>query len=245
MPLTLSVTPRMQPSFRLEEDRIRKTYGGRLGESCFAESAAGRFQIQERERQVLRLLDRHGFLPLAGRRVLDIGCGTGKWLRDLIAWGAHPDGVFGVELLPDSVATARRLCPAGVTIECTSAAELRFASGSFDIVLQGTAFTSVLDADMRRAMASEMLRVLRPDGLILWYDMLVRNPWNPDVRPVGKEELGELFPGCSLELRRVSLAPPLTRRLATHSWLLCYLLARVAPLCTHYLGAIRKRSPST
>jgi SAM-dependent methyltransferase len=240
MPLKLTADQKAEASFRLEEERIRNTYAARVGEACYAESDAGRFQFQERERQVLRMLDSHGFMPLSERKILEIGCGTGKWLRDLIAWGADPENVFGVELLPASASRARRLCPTRVTIECTNGADLRFGSASFDMVLQATAFTSVLDGEMRRRMAAEMLRVLRPNGIILWYDMFIRNPWNPNTRPIGKRELRQLFPGCSFDLRRVGLAPPLVRWVAPHSWLACYVLARVAPLCTHYLGAIRK-----
>jgi SAM-dependent methyltransferase len=230
--------PGVDGSFRGEEERIRTAYAARTGEACYAESVAGRFQFQERERHVLQLLDQHGLLPLAGKRILEVGCGTGKWLRDLIAWGADPELVFGVELLQASAARARRLCRQSVTIECGNAAELRFESGSFDIVLQATVFTSVLDEDMKRAMAAQMLRVLRPGGVILWYDFFMKNPRNPYVQPVSQAEIGRLFPGCSLELRRVSLAAPLARLLASRSWAACSMLSRLPPLCTHYLGAI-------
>lgn len=240
MSLRSAAGKEIDPAFRREEERIRATYAARAGETCYAESVTGRFQFQERERQVLQMLDRHGLMPLSGKWVLEVGCGTGKWLRDLIAWGADPENVFGIELLQASASRARRLCPQSVTIECGNAAEMRFDSGSFDLVLQATVFTSVLDPEMKRAMAAEMLRVLRPDGLILWYDFFLRNPRNPYVQPVGQGDIRRLFPGCSFELRRVSLAPPLVRLLAPHSWVTCSLMARVPPLCTHYLGAIRK-----
>ncbi len=101
-------------------------------------------------------------------------------------------------------------------------------------------FTSILDADLRRQVASEMLRVVKPDGVILWYDFHMRNPRNPGVRAVRKAEIRELFPGCSMTLRRITLAPPITRMLAHRSSLLCHLLERVSLLRTHYLGLIRK-----
>jgi hypothetical protein len=44
-----------------------------------------------------------------------------------------------------------------------------------------------------------------------------------------------------IEMQRITLAPPLLRTLAPNSCLLCYLLATVPFLCTHYLGTIRKR----
>jgi SAM-dependent methyltransferase len=239
MPLSSSAT--VPPTaFGVEEERIRTTYGERAGEPCYAESVAGRFLVQEREREVLSLLDRHGFLPLSGTRILEIGCGTGKWLRDLIAWGAEPENVYGVELLPASAARARRLTAQGATIECASATELKFPPDSFDLVIQATVFSSVLDMAMRRRMAAEMLRVLRPNGLILWYDLLMPNPWNPNTRPVGKREIQHLFPGCRHELRRVSLAAPIVRRLAPRSWLGCYLMSQIPALRTHYIGAFRR-----
>jgi SAM-dependent methyltransferase len=227
-------------SFPLEEERIRNTYARRAGEACYAGSAAGRFHFQDRERRVLETFDRYGYLPLSGKRILEIGCGTGKWLRDLVGWGADPENLFGVDLLADAVVRARRACAPGVSIECSNAANLRFDAGYFDLVLQSTAFSSVLDAGMKSRMAGEMLRVLRPGGLILWYDLAAWNPWNDQVLPIGRAELRRLFPGCSLDLQRITLAPPLVRRLAPCSWLGCYLLAQLAPLCTHYLGAIRK-----
>jgi SAM-dependent methyltransferase len=238
MPLSSSAVP--QPTPGAEEERIRTTYAERAGESCYAESAAGRFLFQEREREALSLLDRHGFLPLSRARILEIGCGTGKWLRDLIAWGADPENVYGVELLPASADRARRLTAQGATIQCANAIQLDFQPHSFDLVIQATVFSSVLDPATRRRMAAEMLRVLRPNGLILWYDLVVRNPWNRDTRPIGKSEIRDLFPGCCHELKRVSLAAPIVRRLASRSWLGCYLLAGIPALRTHYIGAFRR-----
>jgi SAM-dependent methyltransferase len=241
MPLTSAPGREIPAPFGPEEERIRSAYAARKGESCYAESLAGRFQVQERERHVLRLLDRYQLMPLAGKTILEVGCGTGKWLRDLIAWGADPETLFGVELLQGSAARARRLCPQSVRIECGNAVALSFGSNSFDLVLQSTVFTSVLDQDMKQAMAAEMLRVLKPNGIILWYDFFLRNPANPYVRPVTNRELRRLFPDCSFDLRRVSLAPPLTRWLAPRAWPVCAVLSRMPLLCTHYLGAIRPR----
>jgi hypothetical protein len=58
---------------------------------------------------------------------------------------------------------------------------------------------------------------------------------------VKKGEIYQLFPGCHIQLQRITLAPPLVRALAPHSWLACYLLGKIPWLCTHYLGVIRKR----
>jgi hypothetical protein len=131
-----------------------------------------------------------------------------------------------------------------VTIECGNAAELRFGADSFDIVFQAKVFTSVLDPSMKHAMAAEMLRVVRADGAILWYDCFLKNPANPYVFPVLRQEIRDLFPECSVELRRVTLASPLTRFLAPRAWAACSLLSRIPALGTHYLAVIRRPAVS-
>jgi hypothetical protein len=93
---------------------------------------------------------------------------------------------------------------------------------------------------MKQEIASEMCRVLKPEGMIIWYDYHVKSPWNADVRAVKKKEIYDLFPGYRVELQRITLAPPLARRLAPYSWLACYVMGRIPLLCTHYLGVIRK-----
>src|SRR3989442_7395446 len=107
-----------------------------------------------------------------------------------------------------------------------------------DMVLQSLLFTSILDGEVRRAVAREMLRVVRQDGWILWYDFHVDNPWNPDVRRVGRREMAALFPGCHIELQRLTLAPPLSRRGAPRAPPVWWLLAKVARVFTPYLWVI-------
>jgi SAM-dependent methyltransferase len=148
-----------------------------------------------------------------------------------------------VDLLPDRVDEARQNSPAGVTILCGNAAQLDFPDDTFDLVIQSTVFTSILDAALRQAVAAEMVRLVRPGGLILWYDYYFDNPSNPDVRGVRKSEIRGLFPQCSIDLRRVTLAPPLARALAPYSTLACHCLEAFPFLRTHYLGAIRRTRP--
>src|SRR5262249_43909920 len=148
--------------------------------------------------------------------------------------------IAGVDLLPDRVAEARKLCPEAVKIYCGSATHLAFPDAAFDLVLQSTVFTSVLAPETKQRIASEMLRVLKRDGLILWYDFHMNNPWNPHVRGVKRREIHQLFPHCQIRLRRLTLLPPLARWLAPRSWFLAYLLGQFPLFCTHYLGVLRR-----
>ena len=127
-----------------------------------------------------------------------------------------------------------------MTIRCGNASQLALPDAAFDLVFQSTVFTSILDGRTKQQIAGEMLRVVRSDGLIVWYDYHVNNPSNPDVRAVKKREIHELFPRCYIELHRTTLAPPLGRWIAPRSWLLACFLENIPFLCTHYIGIIRK-----
>ncbi len=211
------------------------------------------FFLQHRTRAVLAALQRARQFPLGDRRILEVGCGRGDWLLDFEAWGAARSRLAGIDLDAARGGVARtRLCAErdasgavlspGADIRIGDAAHLPWDAGSFDIVVQSTVFSSVLDAGTRRAMAAEMSRVLAPRGIVLWYDFFVNNPINRNVRGVRAGEIRQLFPGCDVSLSRLTLASPLARRLVPSSWVLASLLERARLLNTHYLAVIRPRS---
>lgn len=194
---------------------------------------ANRFLRHGQERALRQALEALG--PLAEKRVLEVGCGSGNWLERLR--GAK--SLAGIDLDPGRAARAAARFP-GADIRAGDASRLPWESGSFDLVLQSTVFSSILDPGMRKAVASEMLRVLAPDGAILWYDFFVDNPANPHVRGVRRREIEALFPGCRISLRRATLAPPLARRIVPLSWTLASLLESLRVLDTHFFGVIRR-----
>jgi ubiquinone/menaquinone biosynthesis C-methylase UbiE len=225
-----------------EEARIKSAYAKRCSGPLYSWFNPGHlFIVQGLERRILAVLRGQGLCSLDDKKILEIGCGEAHWLREFIKWGARPENITGVDLIPDRVARARQLCPQGVEIHCANAASLAFDNESFDLVLQATVFTSVLDHNMKKLMAGEMLRVVRESGRIIWFDYHMANPRNSDVRGIRKHEIAQLFPECHIELQRVTLAPPLVRLLAPYSWLLCYALERLKVFDTHYLGVIRKK----
>ena len=226
-----------------EIERIKAAYDRRKKEvpserySFF--NQANLYMIQRRDEKVLEALKKHGVTDLKGKRVLDLGCGEGGELRNLIRYGARPENLCGIDLLPDRIAMAKEISP-NIDFRCGDSSRLPYEGEMFDIVMQFTVFTSILDISMKQSIAHEMLRVLKPDGTILWYDYYMDNPGNPDVRGVKQGEIFELFRGCQIYLKRITLAPPLARAIAPHSTILCAILEKISPLCTHYLGIFKK-----
>lgn len=187
---------------------------------------------QERQQALLLFFRDIGLSSLNGLRILDVGCGSGGQLRRLTDFGAQPEHCFGIDLFRPSLTGARRQNPNIGFIE-GSGAELPFASGEFDLVFQFTVFTSVLDIQIRQAMASEIHRVLRPGGYFIWYDFLYSNSKNPNVRGIGRREISELLRAFRLRFQKVTLAPPIGRKASRISPSLYRLLAAIPLLRTH------------
>lgn len=106
--------------------------------------------------------------------------------------------------------------------------------------MQSTVFTSLLDAAFQQRLAARMWSLTRPGGGILWFDFVYDNPRNPDVRGVPRARLRELFPHGEMVCWRVTLAPPIARRVTRISPSL-YAAFDVLPfLRTHVLCWISK-----
>ena len=170
--------------------------------------------VQERQRAMLALFAQSGLHDLAGLRLLEVGCGAGGNLLELLRLGFAPAHLSGIELLPERLALARAVLPEAVRLSGGDALQATVAAQSRDIVFVSTVFSSLLDDAYQQRLADAMWSWLKPGGAVLWYDFTVDNPRNPDVRGVPLRRLRALFPQGRLTYRRVTLAPPLARALA-------------------------------
>lgn len=103
-----------------------------------------------------------------GMRVLDVGCGVGRWSLLLAARGAE---VTGVDLSPTMIGEARRrAAAAGLAERCrflvqdSSSLDL---GASFDLVLGVTMLQHILDLDALRAAVERIARHVTPTGRIV------------------------------------------------------------------------------
>jgi ubiquinone/menaquinone biosynthesis C-methylase UbiE len=111
-------------------------------------------------------------VPLAGRQVLEVGCGAGALLGWLVREGATPVG------LDPNLGQLDRAKPAapGVALVAGVGEALPFASGRFDLVLFFNSLHHVPLAEQWQALA-EASRVLRARGKLLVVEPLAQGPW--------------------------------------------------------------------
>lgn len=227
-----------------ELERIRAEYARRSREvpdDFYAFSTpANLFLRQGQERGLLEVLREGGYVPLTDRRVLDLGCGHGTWLTTFRSLGAQEPNLAGIDLDPARIEQTKVDHPRA-DLRAGSATALPWPDASFDLVWQSTVFTSILDEGVQRAIAAEMRRVLKPGGAIAWLDFVVNNPRNRQVKGVSVKQMKALFPGCDVTLRKVTLAPPLARRVVPLSWTLAFLLEQLRVLNTHAVALIRPK----
>ncbi|MFC4931560.1 class I SAM-dependent methyltransferase [Massilia sp. GCM10023247] len=226
-----------------EQERIAQVYRQWHGGAALPRYAWHRPEVMQqaaaRARILAALFRRTVGLDLAGLRVLDVGCGSGQFLRQLIDWGARPANLAGTELQSERLDAARALAPGAVRWHLGELDKL--ADGGFDLVSAQTVFSSILDDAARRALAAAMWRKLRPGGWCLVFDFRYDNPANRNVRRVTRAELARLWPAAGVRYRSLLLAPPLARRMAGLPHLLPEALATlVPPLRSHFVFMARK-----
>ena len=196
--------------------------------------------VQERQRAMLRLFARLGWQDLAALRVLEVGCGAGGNLLELLRLGFAAQHLAGAELLPDRLAQARAVLPTAVALHAGDASQLAIAPGSQHIVLQSTVFSSLLDDVFQQQLAAAMWRWIAPDGGVLWYDFTVNNPRNRDVRGVPLARVQALFPQAVATACKLTLAPPIARAVCRLSPALYPVFNALPLLRTHVLVWLQK-----
>lgn len=104
---------------------------------------------------------------LAGRRVLDLGCGSGRWLLQLAA--RQPGQLVGCDLVAGMVLRAReeRERHQAALVQAGALA-LPFQAASFDLVVSGLVLGHVASL---AGVVAEIGRVLAPGGQALYSDL--------------------------------------------------------------------------
>ncbi len=104
----------------------------------------------------LKLMQDH--VPLAGQRILDVGCGVGMYVRAFSALSPH---AYGVEIDLERARRAGAIVPG---ISLAPAERLPFADATFDVVLLHEVIEHVDDDAQTLA---EACRVTRPGGHVI------------------------------------------------------------------------------
>jgi SAM-dependent methyltransferase len=190
------------------EDRARRFAGEGDGLAAVCSYGMPRFY-----NRAIHWTQRHALAPwlriTPGMRVLDIGCGIGRWSRLLAARGAR---VTGIDLSPTMIREAqRRTQAAGLAERCRFLVQDSShldAGDRFDLVLGVTVLQHILDRDALQAAVAGIARHASAQAPIV---LLEAAPTARASRCDStvfqarqRQEYLALFERCGLQLRAMS-----------------------------------------
>ena len=140
----------------------------------------------------------------AAGRVLEIGAATGLTLAHYGVGPAARSGGIGAVVACEPDAGRRRrsrrraaVAPVRVTVVAARAAALPFADSSFDTVVCALALCMAPSPDR---VATEMRRVLRPDGSLLFVEhVLGRSPLTAGLQRLAAPAWARVAGGCRVD----------------------------------------------
>ena len=227
-----------------EIDRIRKLYATQYNPDpkdrnyiWHPLNPVSIYYRQAQERAIADLMRRY-YKDISGLCVLDIGCGNGGLLRFLASLGIPPDQLNGIDLMTYRINAAHHLAPPGIHLSVGNGETLPYLGECFDLIAQSTVFSSIQDIDLRRSVASEMMRTLRTGGRILWYDIFRTR--NANLHTIPLPEIRDLFAG--MKIRHMQKLHPInTTRLLRLGRLISEIWEYLPGVSkTHYLILLEK-----
>ena len=103
-------------------------------------------------------------------RVLEIGVGHGHELAKFSLLGIPQENLVGIDLVSGRLDWAKSIYP-NINFYQGNATNLVFTDNSFDIVCQFTCAMHMPSKESQILLCQEMLRVLKPGGIIIWWDL--------------------------------------------------------------------------
>lgn len=223
---------------RIKDIYSRRDFAGKQSMYSWFELNA-EYQTVIKRRMIISALKYALSNDLSDKKILDVGCGRGVFLRMLLEWGAKPYNLVGSEFLEDRLHTAKIISPEEIHWHL---GDLSFNdSSTFDVVSAQTVFSSILDDGERESLAQDMWAKLKPGGWLLVFDFRYNNPSNSHVRKVSLADLLKWWPSHKYYYETGMLAPPISRKIIRKNYLLPELLTTFFPfLRSHFIYMVQK-----
>ena len=213
------------------DEQIKQQYAMRVNKDDLYNSIYANLSYEERLTKTIELIKKYG---VNKGDVLEIGAGQGSNVSLLRECGFSDDRIFLNELLIERIEHVKTNYPK-IKIYAGNALEVEF-NQSYNCIFQSTVFTSLLNDKDRIELAKKMWSLLKPGGIILWYDFIYNNPKNKAVKKVSIQEVKDLFPlAIETEILKITLSPPIGRRVGK-----MYKFFNLPILRSHILAVFKK-----
>lgn len=180
----------------------------------------------------------------ASATVLDVGCGNGASLLQLVRLGFDPANLSGIDASAERIEQARKLLPT-VRFSVDDASRLSFAAESFDLVIESTMLGTLDSPQLIADIAAEMLRVTRAGGHVMLVDWRYSRRGSAVRTAISPALIKKLFRAGSqtdiVARKRGALVPPLGRRLSRIAPSLYFLVEALVPAASGQVTTILRK----
>ena len=226
----------------MEKDRIKHVYDAYLKDEKIIQKWSslniGNQIISEQRYYMLQDLLKKNNTSFKKKNILDLGCASGNLMTLLINLGANEKNISGIDIRDSSILNAKRRYPKA-HFNMMDARKLTYENNTFDCIISFTLLSSVLGFDNRKRIISEAMRVLKPNGFVIYYDMRYNNPFNNNIVGINKKELSKLFTNMKLDLNLLTIVPPVARRLGFLTKFLYPQISKISLFNSHYMFLVK------
>lgn len=188
----------------------------------------------------LQLLD-----DFSSMKVLDVGCGDGGSLINLIKAGFEPVNITGIDILEDRIENAKRRFP-NISFLNADAAKLPLKDCEFDLVIESTMFVQLTDISLCKAIAEEMIRVVKTNGHIMLIDWRYSKPWSVKYKGLSNKQLNLLFDVNSrtrlMSTKNGALIPFIGRYISKNCSSIYFLVQKLFPFLAGQVTYLLKKT---
>lgn len=226
-----------------EKDRVNHVYDNYLKNEKYlnkwsSSNIGNKIIADEFLKEVKKLLN-NIHINIKDKEILDIGCASGNKTEDLMNLGFQSEKIFGIDIRKNSIKNAKIKYP-NSNYFYMDARNTLFPNEKFDFINVFTLFSSILDKKNQLKVSKEIIRILKPGGFIIFYDIRYKSPFNKNLIEIKKKRINSLFPEMKKKIKTITLLPPIARNMGSLTRFLYPFLSKISFIRTHYLGLIQK-----
>ncbi len=199
--------------------------------------AGDRLIKKERDNYMYQLLNKNKIFSKKNK-ILDFGCGEGFIMHQLLHWGIEYDQMVGIDTSQERIKKAKMRFDNLKFTQITD--KIPFSENQFTMIIISTVFSSIIGQSNRFFWASEIDRVLKGNGFIIFYDMKINNPFNFNTKKISKNELKLLFKNYNIKTKSLTVLPQLTRTISYISPKIYPFLTKLKFLHTHQISQLTR-----
>lgn len=101
------------------------------------------------------------------KKILDVGCGNGRALRQCIEWGAQPENLYGIDASETIIQEAQHLSAPAIRFQQGLGTQIPANDHFFDLILNFGVIIHIMNDENIRLLSRELFRTINKNGFLI------------------------------------------------------------------------------